>query len=88
MSLGNLVACTALLSRLRAEPNVVTIPNNPRECREQAQLYGYLASTTEIPEDNEHFASLAESWMRLAAEIDGARNLLNAPALARTFCSW
>ena len=78
MSLGNLVACTALLSRLRAEPNVVTIPNNPRECREQAQLYGYLASTTETPEDKEHFASLAESWMRLAAEIDGARNLLNA----------
>ncbi len=51
---------------------MVTIPNNPRECREQAQLYAYLASTAEMPEDKEHFGSLAESWMRLAAEIDGA----------------
>ena len=78
MSLGNYVACTALLSRLRAEPNVVTIPNNPRECREQAQFYAYLASTAEMPEDKEHFGSLAESWMRLAGEIEGALSLLNA----------
>jgi hypothetical protein len=78
MSLGNHVACTALLPRLRAEPNVVPIPNNPRECREQAQLYAYLASTAEIPEDKEHFASLAESWINLAAEIEGALVLLSA----------
>jgi hypothetical protein len=49
-----------------------------RECREQAQLYAYLANTAETPEDKEHFATLAESWLRLAAEIEGAQILLNA----------
>ena len=39
---------------------MLTIPNNPRECREQAELYSYLAGTAEITEDKEHFASLAE----------------------------
>ena len=57
---------------------MLTIPNNPRECREQAELYTYLASTAELAEDKDHFASLAESWMSLAAEIEGALNLLNA----------
>jgi hypothetical protein len=57
---------------------MVTLPNNPKECREQAQLYAYLASTTGVPEGKEHFASLAESWMRLAAEIEGAQILLRA----------
>ena len=72
------MALRSLLTLLRAEPNMVTLPNNPRECREQAQLYAYLASTTEVPEGKEHFASLAASWMRLAAEIEGAQILLNA----------
>ena len=66
---GNPVACAALFA---------TLPDNPRECREQAQLYDYLARTAEIPADKEHFASLAASWMRLAAEIEGALALLNA----------
>ncbi len=57
---------------------MVTIPNNPKECREQAQLYAYLAGIAEIPEDKEHFSSLAESWINLAAEIEGAQVLLSA----------
>jgi hypothetical protein len=57
---------------------MVTLPNNPRECREQADLYANLASAAEIPEDREHFASLAESWIGLAAEIEGAQILLKA----------
>jgi hypothetical protein len=72
------MALRSLLTLLRAEPNMVTLPNNPEECREQARLYAYLASTTEVPESKEHFASLAESWMRLAAEIEGAQILLRA----------
>lgn len=66
------------LTLLRAEPDMVTLPNNPRECHEQAQLYAYLASAAEIPEDRRHFAALAESCTRLAAEIVGALALLNA----------
>jgi hypothetical protein len=57
---------------------MMTLPNDPRECREQAQLYAYLASTSEVREDKEHFASLAESWIRLAAEIEGAIIVLTA----------
>ena len=58
---------------------MVTVPNNPRESRAQAQLYAALASAAEIAEDREHFASLAEGWTRLAAEIEDALGLLNAP---------
>jgi hypothetical protein len=49
---------------------LVTLPNNPRECREQAQLYADLASAAERPEDREHFASLAESCAVEQIELD------------------
>jgi hypothetical protein len=53
------------------------LPNSPRECREQAWCYADLAFTAVTPEDTEHFASLAKSWTRLAAEIEAAQAFLN-----------
>jgi hypothetical protein len=60
------------------EPKMVTVPNDPRECRVQAQLYADLANAAELVEDREHFASLADGWARLAAEIEDALGLLTA----------
>ena len=37
-----------------------------------------LAFTAATPEDREHFASLAKSWLRLADELEGAHAFLNA----------
>ena len=53
------------------------VSDDPRACREQAQRCADLASRAATPEDAEHFASLAKSWIRLAAEIDGAQAFLN-----------
>ena len=55
---------------------MVTLPNNPQEFRVRAKLYAYLANTAEIPEDKEHFGSLANSLMKLADDIEGALILL------------
>jgi hypothetical protein len=47
----------------------------PHVCRVQAQLYADLANAAKLVEDKEHFASLADGWARLAAEIEDALGL-------------
>jgi hypothetical protein len=54
------------------------MPQDPRQCREQARCFAELAFTAATPEDREHFASLAKSWLRLADELEGAHAFLNA----------
>ena len=53
------------------------VPNNPRECLEQARYCADLACTGATPEDREHFASLAKSWIELAGELEDAQAFLN-----------
>jgi hypothetical protein len=72
------MAPRSLLALLRAEPNMVTLPNNAGECHDHAQCCANLARTSATAEDREQFASLATSWIRLAAEIEGALVVLNA----------
>ena len=51
---------------------------NPHECRLNAALCAQLAETAATPELRETCIALAESWKRLAAELDSAQAFLDA----------
>jgi hypothetical protein len=67
-----------LLGVLYSQREGEIMPDDPSECREQARRCADLACTAPTPEDREHFASLAKSWIRLADELENAHTLLNA----------
>jgi hypothetical protein len=54
------------------------MPGDPKECRQHALNCVRLAQTSSTPQAREQFASLANTWLRLATELEQARALLDA----------
>lgn len=52
------------------------MPGDPKECREHARRCAELARHAASPEARNHFASLQESWLRLAAELESGQSFL------------
>ncbi len=53
------------------------MPGDPNECRLNAALHLRLANRASTPEIRQSFAILAETWTRLAAELESEQALLN-----------
>jgi hypothetical protein len=49
------------------------MPGDPKECRQHALNCVRLAQTSSTPQAIEEFASLANTWLRLAADLEQAR---------------
>jgi len=54
------------------------MPGDPKECRRHALNCMVLAKGATTPEAKERFHSLAQSWTRLAVELESAEAFLNA----------
>jgi hypothetical protein len=54
------------------------MPGNPKECRQHALNCMRLAKEATTSQSQETFQNLAQSWTRLAAELEDAQALLNA----------
>ena len=54
------------------------MPGDPKECRQHALNCVRLAQTATTPQSREHFANLAQTWVRLADELENAQSFLNA----------
>ena len=50
------------------------MPGDPNRCREHARRCAEIARHTASPEVRDHFTSLEQSWLRLAAEIESIRS--------------
>ena len=53
------------------------MPGDPNKCREHARRCAEIARHTASPEVRDHFSSLEESWLRLAAEVGAGQKLLD-----------
>ena len=53
------------------------MPGDPNRCREHARRCAEIARYTPSPEVRDHFTSLEQSWLRLAAEIESGQKLLD-----------
>jgi hypothetical protein len=49
---------------------------DPSECRKHAKACLRLAAEAHSPQAKETFENLAETWLRLAADLDAAKALL------------
>lgn len=54
------------------------MPGDPRECREHAKCCLKQAAAAASPVVRENFLKLAQSWMRLARELEATERLLAA----------
>jgi hypothetical protein len=54
------------------------MPGDPQECRRHALTCVRLAQTSASPQAREEFASLANTWLRLATDLEQARAFLGA----------
>ena len=54
------------------------MPGDPRECRQHALTCVRLAQTSASSQAREQFANLAQTWIRLADELESTENLLAA----------
>jgi hypothetical protein len=54
------------------------MPGDPKECRLRAARCSDLAHAATMPGAREHFLSLAQSWNRLASELEAAQRFLDA----------
>jgi hypothetical protein len=48
------------------------MPGDPNECREHAESCLRLAAETHNPQAKETFESLAQTWLRLAVDLEAA----------------
>jgi hypothetical protein len=53
------------------------MPGNPEECRQHALACVRLAQTSATPQARDHFAKLARSWIKLAADLERGRAFLD-----------
>ena len=60
------------------------MPGDPKECRQQALNCVRLAQTATTPQSSEHFANLAQTWVRLAEELESAQAFLSSLDEERT----
>jgi hypothetical protein len=54
------------------------MPGDPKECRQQALECVRLAQTSASPQAREEFANLAQTWIRLADDLERSLTLLDA----------
>jgi hypothetical protein len=54
------------------------MPGDPQECRQHALICVRLAQTSASPQAREEFASFANTWLRLATDLEEARAFLDA----------
>jgi hypothetical protein len=54
------------------------MPGDPKECRAQARCCLEHAAAATSPLAKDHFLSLAESWNRLARELEATKRFLDA----------
>jgi hypothetical protein len=54
------------------------MPGDPEECRQQARNCKLLAEQTANQDSKQTLLHLAQSWAKLAAELESALALLNA----------
>jgi hypothetical protein len=54
------------------------MPGDPKECRQHALNCVRLAQTSSTPQAREQFASLANTWLRLASDLEQAQAFLDA----------
>jgi len=55
------------------------MPGDSKECRQHALTCVRLAQTAASPQAREQFASLANTWLRLAADLEKTLALLDTP---------
>jgi hypothetical protein len=60
------------------------MPGDPSECREHANNCLRMASEARTRHGKETFLKLADSWLRLAAELDAAKALIDTSSNGRT----
>jgi hypothetical protein len=53
------------------------MPGDPKECRQHALTCVRLAKTSPSPQAREQFANLANTWLRLAYDLERAQALLD-----------
>ena len=51
--------------------------DDPKEARQRALTFVRLAQTSGYPPARERYAKLANSWLRLAAELENGQDLLD-----------
>ena len=56
------------------------MPGDPKECRDHAKRCWQLASETKNPELRESLTDLAQTWARLATDLDVTRALMEKGA--------
>jgi hypothetical protein len=54
------------------------MPGDPKECRMQARCCLEHAAAATSPLVKDHFLSLAESWTRLARELEATKRFMDA----------
>jgi hypothetical protein len=54
------------------------MPGDPAKCRSNAARYAELSQLAKDPARRERLVALAETWTRLAAELEADEALLNA----------
>jgi hypothetical protein len=54
------------------------MPGNPKEWRAHALRCEELARAARTPDARQHFSYLAQSWNRLAADLEGTEAFLDA----------
>jgi hypothetical protein len=54
------------------------MPGNPEECREHAANCRQLAQSASVATAREAFLNLANTWERLASELESAQRFLQA----------
>ena len=54
------------------------MPGDPKECRQHALNCVRLAQTAATPQSREDFANLAQTWVRLAEDLERAQAFLAA----------
>ena len=56
------------------------MPGDPNQCRLNAQRYLVMAAKTKRPEQRQRLLELAQTWKKLAAEIEADQALLRTLA--------
>jgi len=54
------------------------MPGDPQECRRHALTCVRLAQTSASPQAKQEFASLAQTWIKLADDLERTQNFLDA----------
>lgn len=54
------------------------MPGDPKECREHAKCCAWIAAAASNPLVRDNFLSLAQTWSRLARELEANKRFLDA----------